>query len=267
MDSQQMPGCHRLARTGSRWHVASYTMRSRSRTSSDDAAASRYTCRVSRLVAIGLVLFAGCAKREAAPAKQEPAAAKSPSVDRAAATEEARAQGVLGPSNQGAFDDGPDFQAKGGGGDEPSRKATPNTTASNATPKEAPTPIVGGDGGGGGGGVSLGTVGLGDVALVGKGDATKLSTGVSAALTKRIDELRTCYLAALRTKPTLAGHITLTFTIKPNGSFDEVAASTSTLKDGSLETCIIDSVKAAKLATSLGKAPVKGSISIGFLPR
>lgn len=218
---------------------------------------------MSRLVAIGLVLLAGCAKREAAPAEQPVANAaatgSAAAVDPAVAMAEARAQGVLGPSNQGAFDDGPDFQAKGGGGDDKVEGGSDRKVKPSDGGGPGAQPIVGG-------GANLGTVKLGKVELVGKGDVARVDAAVTNALTKRLDELRACYQDTLGTKPNLAGHLTLTFTIKPDGSFDAVSASTSTLKDESLETCIIDSVKAAKLAASLGKAPVKGSLAIGFLP-
>lgn len=185
---------------------------------------------MSRLVAIGLVLLVGCAKREA-PAKQQPAATGSAAaVDPAVAKEEARAQGVLGPSNQGAFDDqGPDFQAKGGGG-----------------VGSAPT----------------GKLELGKVWLAGQADGA----AVTAALMKRHEELLACYQDVLGATPTLAGTLTLSFTLKPDGSLADVTVSSSTLKDESLATCIVDSAKAARLATPKGKTPVKGSISLAFTP-
>jgi len=207
---------------------------------------------VSRLVAIGLVIAAGCAKKKEAPAPaQEPATASAGSAapdPAAAAKEQARAQGVLGPSNQGAFGDkgegGPDPQAKGGGADD---------TASRKREREedgAP-PVQAGAG-------PVGTLALGKVELASKGDGAP----ISAALTKRLEELQACYQDALGKTPTLAGALTFAFTLKPDGSFGEVAVQTSALKDESLETCITDSIKSAKLGKPIAKAPVKGTITM-----
>jgi hypothetical protein len=187
---------------------------------------------VSRLVAIGLVIACGCAKKREAPAPaQEPAAASAGSAaapdPAAVAKEQARAQGVLGPSNQGFGDTGeggPDLQAKGGGG-----VAVP-----------------------------VGKLVLGKVELASKGGGE----AVTAALTKRLEELEACYQDALGQTPMLAGSLTLAFTLKPDGSFGDVAVQASALKDESLETCLTDSIKAAKLGKPIAKSPMKGTITM-----
>jgi hypothetical protein len=113
-----------------------------------------------------------------------------------------------------------------------------------------PQPVVGG-------GTPTGVLTLGKVVLAGKGDGA----AVTAALTKRLEELQACYQDALGTKPALAGQLTLAFTIKPDGSLDAVTASASTLKDESLETCLTDSAKSARLEKPLGTKPVKGTMT------
>jgi hypothetical protein len=206
--------------------------------------ASGYNFRVNRLAAIGLVVLAGCSKKHGAPAKQEPAAAPAPVGDPAAAAKEAaRAEGVMGHTTDG-------FGDTGEGGNGPG-----STGAMKAKGQGEPQPVVGG-------GAPAGVLTLGKVVLAGKGDGA----AVTAALTKRLDELQACYQDALGTKPALTGQLTLAFTIKPDGSLDAVTASASTLKDESLETCLTDSAKSARLEKPLGTKPVKGTIVIDFRP-
>jgi hypothetical protein len=189
---------------------------------------------------MSLVVLAGCSKKhEGAAAKQEPATAAAPTDPAAAAKEAARAEGVLGhTTNQ--FGDPGDLQAKGGG--EGNGKAQAQPVVGGATP--------------------VGTLTFGKVVLPNKTDGAP----ITAALTKRLDELQACYQDALGTTPALAGALTLAFTLKPDGSFDAIAVASSTLKDESLETCLIDSMKSAKVAKPIGKAPLKGSISLDFHP-
>jgi hypothetical protein len=208
---------------------------------SEPVRGSRYTCRVNRLVAIGLVIVAGCAKREAAPAKQEsaapaPASATDPAT---AAKEAARASGVLGPTTA-------DFEKGAGPADTGPTRSGGDIAAQPVT----------------GGAPPAGKLTFGKVELAGKKDGAV----VTAALTKRLDELQACYQDTLGNNPTLTGELTFAFTLKANGAFDAVSVSSSTLKDESLETCLLDSVKAAKLDKPMGKVPVKGSITIAFQP-
>lgn len=180
------------------------------------------------------------------------ATGSAPAPDPAKTKEEARANGVLGPTNSG-FDDspvekgegGPDFQAKGG------------SDASDNAKSRAVQPVVGGDAAG-----SAKLV-LGAVVL----DDKSSGAAVTTALTKRLDELVACYQDALGKAPALGGALTLSFTLKPDGTFAEVAVKTSALKDDSLETCLVDSVKAAKLGKPVSTSPVKGSISMTLSPR
>jgi hypothetical protein len=201
---------------------------------------------VNRLVALGLVIVAGCAKKEGSPAKQEPAAAApTGAADPAQAKEAARASGVLGPTTA-------DFEGAG----EPAGKqkgTAPGDTGANRSAE--PQPVVGGA-------VPTGKLTFGKVVLVGKTDGAP----VTAALTKRLDELQACYQDTLGSNPAVSGELTLAFTLKPTGAFDAVSVSASTLKDESLETCLVDSVKSAKLDKPMGKTPVKGTISIAFQP-
>jgi hypothetical protein len=193
---------------------------------------------VSRLVAIGLVVLAGCSKKhEGAPPQSAPAA---PASDPAAAAKEAaRASGVLGPTTA---------EFEGGSGDK-------GMDAPGGAGQGEPQPVFGGV-------PPAGVLTLGKVALAGKGDGAP----VTAALTKRLEELQACYQDALGTKPALAGQVTLAFTLKPDGSFETVTVSASTLKDESLETCLTDSAKSAKLAKPLGTKPVTGTIVIDLRP-
>jgi hypothetical protein len=198
---------------------------------------------VSRLVAIGLVVLAGCSKKHEGAATQQSAPAAPASDPAAAAKEAARASGVLGPTTQGF-----DGSGEGGGGNKGAREG-------GAPGQGEPQPVVGAV-------APAGVLTFGKVSLAGKGDGA----AVTAALTKRLDELQACYQDALGTKPALAGQLTLAFTLKPDGSFETVTVSASTLKDESLETCLTDSAKSAKLDKPLGTKPVKGTIAIDFRP-
>jgi hypothetical protein len=182
---------------------------------------------VTRLTLIAFVLLAGCSKKhDDKPAAQATGGAGSSD----SAKEAARSSGLLGPTDQGAFESGSGMADKAA----PARAAVPgNPSASRAT------------------------VTVSKVTLAPAGDAAPLS----AAITKRMDELTACYQDALMSHDGEQGVITLRFTIKPDGTLDAIAV-TSMLNDSSLETCYSDSFKSVKLAAPLGKKPVTATVEL-----
>ncbi len=126
----------------------------------------------------------------------------------------------------------------------------------------------------GGGGVGYGTIGLGSLATIGKaaggtigssyGRATLGYRAASAPLVtagvaivtgsldkeilrrvirSHVNEVRYCYERELGSRPTLAGRVTVTFTIAPNGAVVSSTISHSSLGAPAVESCIATAVR------------------------
>jgi TonB family protein len=151
-----------------------------------------------------------------------------------AAKEAARSQGLLGPSDQDSFR--PLEQAPKGDG-----KA------------KAPRAVQG----------AVVSVAIGTPVLAAKGDASLVIT----ALGKRQAELDKCYATARGANASLAGSVTVAFTINPDGTLAAVSVSASTVKNAALEKCVVGVVGAAKLDKPLGTSAIKATLPLSFGPQ
>ncbi len=251
--------------------MTSSAISSRSCTSED----SRYTFAVMRTAAACVLVLVGCAKhaskQEAATAPPPDRQAVAPVVTGAApspgeppqlppaeptpingasptrggdkaAKEAARSQGLLGPTDKDSFRplDGPE-----GGGAAPTRSKDRDSKVTVPSVGGAPT------------GVSLGVPAMA---------SNDHGTAVRAAVANNQAALDKCYATARTTKATLAGTLSLKFTVKADGKLDAVTVHTSTVKDAALERCIVGIVQATKLGQPLGSTALSGTMPFTFTP-
>jgi hypothetical protein len=247
-------------------------------------------------LALGLTIAvsAACAKHEKAPpaassntaaaAPTAPAALAAPAAPDAAEDpkEAARASGLLGPTDQGAFADDfeagsaaskPAANAKGGHADS-DKKATPGpkTVAPNAHPSPGSGPEHAGQGaadhgGGGGGGGTRGPETInGSVAIadISAGDDTAKDP-VRAAVAKHLGAIETCYRETLARAPAVGGKFKVVFFVDPDGTFERADKLSSELGDGLLADCVIRTVNGIKLDHQLGGTqPIKVGVVLSF---
>jgi TonB family protein len=62
---------------------------------------------------------------------------------------------------------------------------------------------------------------------------------VRRTLRGHLDELKACYLPALKKKPELSGRVTVQFTISPAGKVIKSELQDSRLKDARVEKCVV----------------------------
>jgi TonB family protein len=63
---------------------------------------------------------------------------------------------------------------------------------------------------------------------------------VTAEIDRNMKNLTACYDDELKAKPTLSGTITTSFVVEPNGKVSNVKVAESTLKDQSVEMCVVE---------------------------
>jgi hypothetical protein len=182
----------------------------------------------------------------AAPVVQAPSqgtAAPAPGVpDDKTAKEAARSHGQLGPTDDpGAFR--PLDQPSAGGG--------PKDIAAVRARTEAPE-----------GNVSLAGLTIGTPTLDPKQDGSL----VRSLLGMHQDGLDTCYVTARAGNPKLAGRITVTFTVEPNGTITSIKSASVTGRDGELAKCFHKVFAAIKLDKGFKDTAVKVSLPITFAP-
>lgn len=208
-----------------------------------------YTSGVTRVLALALIVT-GCANQRAkqaepassspeAPAAPPPApASAAPAPADVSAKDQARTQGMLGPTDTDAF--GP-IEGEGGADtkDGARRRDAAATTGGPAMIGALRTSIT-----------------LGIPTLAGGVDGRT----VKAALAKRMSELEACYQAGRDRDPALMGELSISFTVQPDGRLAAVSSSSKTIKDKALDACIAGVVTATKLDAPLGKTAIRGSM-------
>lgn len=86
------------------------------------------------------------------------------------------------------------------------------------------------------------------------------SSLVVAMIKKRIGAIRACYEKELRRNPTLAGKVTIEFTIQPQGNVTSVKVGANTTGDDNVATC----VKTAVGLFRFNPGPEGGSVSFSY---
>jgi TonB family protein len=123
---------------------------------------------------------------------------------------------------------------------------------------------------------------LGSAAVVGlpvdAGQPPDLIPGGEASSWNRGDELvrrmirhcspqvRACYDAELIDNPGIEGRINVRFTVGRDGRVTTAAVGASTLRNATLETCLVDVVKLCRFAKPLDRRPVDLSYTFEFGP-
>lgn len=79
-------------------------------------------------------------------------------------------------------------------------------------------------------------------------------------------QVRTCYDAELIDNPGLEGRINVRFTVGREGRVTAAAVSASTLRNATLETCLVDVMKLCRFAKPLDRRPVDLSYTFEFGP-
>jgi len=115
-----------------------------------------------------------------------------------------------------------------------------------------------------------GQAGFGEVKLAGSLGAEALPVGSAAAVTQGLDrdqisaviarnhgQIRFCYEQGLLQDASLAGRVTVDFTIGANGLVKAASISQSTLKNSSVEECIVQSLRSWKFPLPDGGVDVK----------
>jgi len=118
----------------------------------------------------------------------------------------------------------------------------------------------------GGAGTVGGTIGLGNLATIGRAGYERsvpasrphppdvylgpadpdgrsdMRTLITRVIRRHINELRYCYEQGLSQRPDLGGNLTMKLTVGETGRPEQVEVTRSTLKDGSVESCIVRSI-------------------------
>ena len=79
-------------------------------------------------------------------------------------------------------------------------------------------------------------------------------------------QVRACYDAELIDNPGLEGRINVRFTVGREGRVTTAAVGASTLRNPTLETCLVDAVKLCRFANPLDRRPVDLSYTFEFGP-
>ena len=120
--------------------------------------------------------------------------------------------------------------------------------------------ILRGKGGGGIGALGAGNIGKGSVGgTVTHATARSVAAqgsidreAVAKVINSHLQEVRACYERALLKDPSLAGKVVLEWTIGVTGGVTTARTKSSTLKNGSVEGCILTSLKGWKFPTPKG---------------
>ena len=89
-------------------------------------------------------------------------------------------------------------------------------------------------------------------------------TQVARAVTSRMGAFRACYEAAATREPTLAGGMTVNFTVSPGGSVGSASVSGSSLHDARVEACVLRQFQRLQFPTA--EKPTGGSFPFVFKP-
>lgn len=89
---------------------------------------------------------------------------------------------------------------------------------------------------------------------------------ISQVIKRHQTEARYCYQQALLRKPTLAGKITVKFTIAANGSVMTAAVTESTMADAQVESCVVSRVKRWRFPAPKGGGIVVVNYPFLFTP-
>ena len=103
---------------------------------------------------------------------------------------------------------------------------------------------------------------LGPASVVGRLDAEK----VDAALADRVNELRYCYQRERVQRPTLAGQLTMSFVIEPDGSVSQAFTAAETLGDPAVEACVQGRLLHMRFPRPRRGEPAVATVSITFTP-
>jgi outer membrane biosynthesis protein TonB len=121
-----------------------------------------------------------------------------------------------------------------------------------------------GKGGGGIGAMGAGAVGKGPVrSTVGRAASDRISSqgqidkdAVAKAINSHLAEVQRCYEAALLKNPGLAGKVVLEWNISTQGRVESSKSKSSTLKDSSVESCILRSLNTWQFPPARGQSVI-----------
>jgi hypothetical protein len=105
--------------------------------------------------------------------------------------------------------------------------------------------------------------------LIPAGEASSWNPGnerVRRMLRRCSRQVRACYDAELIDNPGLEGRINVHFTVGREGRVTTAAVGASTLRNPTLETCLVDVVKLCRFANPLDRRPVDLSYTFEFGP-
>ena len=80
------------------------------------------------------------------------------------------------------------------------------------------------------------------------------------------NDIKTCYDTQLKSKPDLAGKVEVNFEIDSKGKVSKASVGKSTMKDKTVETCIVDTVKKWTFPKPKGEGIVKVTYPFVFAP-
>ena len=87
---------------------------------------------------------------------------------------------------------------------------------------------------------------------------------VRRTLRGHLDELRACYLPALKKKPELSGRVTIQFTISPAGKVIKSELQDSRLRDARVEKCVVKAFRGWEFPKPPGGDSVVVTHDLGF---
>lgn len=83
---------------------------------------------------------------------------------------------------------------------------------------------------------------------------------VTREIKKRLGAIRSCYEHALRRDSSLAGKLTVSFTVEQSGSLSHVSVKEDSLKDGGLSSCVTRAISSLRLR----QGPEGGSVDFSY---
>lgn len=105
--------------------------------------------------------------------------------------------------------------------------------------------------------------------LIAGGDASRWNRGdelVRPMIRRCAPQVRACYDAELIDNPGIEGRINVRFTVGREGRVTAAAVTASTLRNATLETCLVDVMKRCRLAKPVDRRPVDLSYTFDFGP-
>jgi hypothetical protein len=95
-------------------------------------------------------------------------------------------------------------------------------------------------------------------------DGKPAPDALTQAVVVRGSDVQACYAKA--GKPDLKGAVEITFSVMPTGALGHAKVKSTTIKNVSLEACVVGVIQGIKLTKPLGTSETKATVSITFGP-